>query len=265
MFIYPKPINLQLFAEPATEFDLDVEEEEIEEEEEEEEVEGETEEEKTKRIADKQKDWFVPGVAETKEGLLKQRKREKQYMKQLEAKNKALQDQVTKAPVTDAPPVTEQTGDKYDQAIKELGIEADDFITKPLETNKKILQYIDTKMIPSGVQGIAGATGDIRAQILKDKVKEVYPDFDIDGQEDKVARILTDKYNDKHIKSHSLQLILGIVKELGGKKGGKSSGIPHTEEPTTGTALTKANKSRDDAIRKSIREAKIGTADITQI
>ena len=124
---------------------------------------------------------------------------------------------------------------------------------------------IKEKLIPMGTQVALSETGGLRAEILKNQIREKYPDFDIDANEDKVASILNQRYNKDYIKRNSLKLISEAVEEIGGKKGKTSAKIPHTEEPTTTSAITSARKKEADAIRDRIRKVNVGSADIAQI
>lgn len=261
-------LNLQLFAEEDDgDDDLNLDDEDpfdLETEEDDEAPEGETEEEKKARLEAKKKaeeEWYLPGVAKTKEALMKQRKKERDYVKKVEAKNKALSDQVAQEP---KPAKPDEPVDEIAMAIKELGITDDELVTNPLECQIKIAKWTREVLIPAGTQVARDEAGGIRAEILKKQIKETYPNFDIDANELKVADILRERYAPAYIQRHSLKLISGVVEELGGKKG-KTFGVPHSEEPTEGGAMTKtaikfANKVRDD-----IRKVKVGSSDISQL
>ncbi len=251
--------NLQLFAEgsPADEIDLDLNLDDeiippVED--------GGTPPEDGGTPPEDQSKWFMPGMFKTQKDAEKGQTKTKQYIKQLEAKNKELIKSKESTPLVSAIPDPGQE-DNIDKAVRELGITEEDFVTDALKTNKKIMRYIEKTLIPAGIQPVVNIAGGIRAGIIKDKMREEYPNFDIDANEDKVAKVLISRYAPSYIKTHSLRLISAIIEEMGGKKGEKTSDIPFSEEPSGGSAVTKKRTAEGDSIRDSIKNAKVGTVD----
>ena len=256
-------INLMLF-EGETDLDFSDLDEDVKDDDDLNEDDKDNKDDKNKKDDDKddQKSWFLPGIARTEKDALKLYKKNQQVIKQVQEKNKQLSDQVKggddvtpPVPTPGAPGVPQ---DDYDKAIAELGITENDFLLKPAETNKKVMQYYMKNIIPQQVlKPVLAETGNIKADLLRKELMRTYPNFDLASQEKKISDIAKKQYHADYIRQNPLKVFGAIITKLGGKAVAvkNKAGDPYTEQPNGGSTITQATKKTADGIRERIKTA----------
>ena len=212
----------------------------------------------------KDENWFLPGIAKTKEDASKYFKKTQQYTKQLEAKLSAKADGKDgdgTGSIQTSTQIAQE--DVIDKAMKDLNITDDELAINGVESQKKIMRYMMEDLIPKLVtQPLLQNNGAIQGNILKDKIRVLYPNFDIDTHEDKIANVLKSRYKPDYIKRNSFSLISKVVESMGGKKTRTPAGEPFSETPTSGGGSSVKGGSIHDKVREDIMNAKIGGADL---
>lgn len=243
-------INLRLF--PDENLDFEGLDDDILDDEEGEEIPPEDKKPEEEETEEEKKKWFMPGIAKTQKDAMKLYKKNQQVIRQVQEKNSQLANQV-KDIVPPIPAGAPAQRDDYDEAIVALGITENDWLLKPQETNKRVMQYYMKNVIPKQVmQPILNETGDIKAGILRRELKRQYPDFDLVSQEKKVSEIARRLYNADNIRRNPLKVFGAVLESLGAvkRKAVKKTDEPFTEQPNGGSHITQATKKTADGIRE---------------
>jgi hypothetical protein len=161
------------------------------------------------------KEWLIPGRFKDKTEVLREITEKDQELRQLRAK---LKQNPSKEEAT-----TEQLDD-VGIAMKELGIEDNEVFLKPKENIAKIVNHAikKTKEELSRDAGLIGS--EIKAEILKDKLSDIFPDFVMDSNsEAKIVNMIGSKYSKEYIRANQVKVFSEAIESLGGKRGSEPS------------------------------------------
>lgn len=181
----------------------------------------------------------------------KQGKQQKISLKDYEEKIKKLEEEVNKY---------KEEREKFtkilnalsgnDQNNKAEEIKEEDFFKNPLQTIEKIVK----KQLDNYVQPLQNVTMKNNYELIKQEVKKMYPDFDIDKNEAKLAEIVK-RFDVSYRTTHPVEVLSYAIEQLGGKRK-KSPSTTYAEGEYSITGGFKPT-SIAEAIKESILKASV--------
>ncbi len=150
---------------------------------------------------------FIPGKYKTEDDAKKGIKEQSRYIKKLEKQ------------IKDTNKVEPKAKDKPDDK-EEDGVSDEDFLTSPVQSVTKIVEDAMKKFVVPINQN----TANNNYNLLKDKAQRIYPDFDIELNEDVLSKHIM-KYDENYRRQHGFEVLCEAIEASGGKKGSGDNAV----------------------------------------
>ncbi|MEM5807070.1 MAG: hypothetical protein QW474_01635 [Candidatus Aenigmatarchaeota archaeon] len=169
------------------------------------------EEKKTKQTKSiQQEKWFIPGKYKTKEDAIRNIKKQESYIKELENKIKNMEAEMNKYKNM----VKQAIGENITEEEKKVNeFDINEFYKNPSE-------YIDNfikNKINETLKPIQNVAVNNNFELIKQKIKAMYPNFDIDKNASQLAEIVK-RFDPQYRATHPIEVLSYAIEQLGGKK-----------------------------------------------
>jgi len=186
--------------------------------------------------------WFLPGEARTEEEAKKKLKEYKRYIRQLEEERAKAKKQEAPPPAKDG-----EEEDLLDQ------INNEDILINPKDTIAKLIR----SEVDKAKKEALSQTAEARGEFLLQRASELYPEFDIPGNQDKLYEHIM-RYTPEYRKRNGLKVLSEAIETLGGKRKRKEDKHVSAEAGNNAPSVRtkRGGKNPADDIKQSIINAK---------